>query len=297
MDFADFTHSYYLNHQNYKVIDNPKASEPDLAVIYFSSVGLFSAKNYVTRLENDYYEFHRNRVERAGRHIYIRDVALAIYTIGINPQINTIPKVLELLQELTQGYRVVTLGVSGGGYMAMLAGTYLKADYAVSLSGVVHFDHVSDYFKTLPAWVNWRPGYEEYYNIVDRIKDDGLDIFQFDAGRCREDIENAELMRPVKGTHLITVDYPVHAGEVDAPAVGQIINMTKPQLQDLFDSFHGQMISKFALNWKVLPWKIWLSFYFKKLRKNFIRLKFSKKGNLIVLLGIPLLNTTGNPEI
>ena len=296
MDFADYTHQYYLNNPNYKVIDNPDASDPGLAVIYFSSVGLFSEKNYQTRLENDYYEFHRNRVERAGRHIYIRDVALAVYTIGINPQINSIPKVLELLKKLTEGYRVVTLGVSGGGYMAMLAGTYLNADYAVSFSGVVHFDHVYEYFTKLPGWINWQPGYEEYYNIVSRIKDGGLDIFQFDAGRCQEDIDNALLMRPVKGTHLINVDYSVHAGEVDAPAVGQIINMNKSQLLELFKHFKGRMISKRALNFQVLPWKIFLSFYFKKLRKNFFRVKFGKKGSLIVVLGIPLVNTTGNPE-
>ncbi len=296
MDFADFTHQYYLNNPNYKVIDNPHAAEPDLAVIYFSSVGLFSEKNYQTRLENDYYEFHRNRVERAGRHIYIRDVALAVYTIGINPQINSIPKVLELLKELTAGYRVVTLGVSGGGYMAMLAGTYLHADYAVSFSGVVHYDHVYEYFTALPDWIDWRPGYEEFHNIVDRIKDGGLDIFQFDAGRCQSDIDNAVLMQPVKGTRLINVDYPVHAGQVDAPAVGQIINMTKPQLLKLFEHFKGRLISKRALNFQVLPWKILLSFYLKRLRKNFIRVKFSRKGSLIILCGIPLLNTTGNPE-
>lgn len=142
----DLLKPIYENQDNYKIIDNPDAAEPDLVAIYFLSVGWCSPKNVHTRIAEDYYEFRRNQVKRAGRHIYVRELALASYAIGINPQINTIDKLLILLQEKTAGYKkIVTMGSSGGGFMAMISGVYLHAQYIISLSGPIDLLPFSKY--------------------------------------------------------------------------------------------------------------------------------------------------------
>ena len=80
----EFIKQFYNTKKNFKVEDNPRAEEPDLAVIYFSSLGIYTDENYMKALTSDYYEFHRNPIRRAGRHIYVRDVCRAFYLNGIN---------------------------------------------------------------------------------------------------------------------------------------------------------------------------------------------------------------------
>ena len=57
MNLEQYAEHFYQHKENYKIIDNPDAAEPDLCAVFFSSVGLYSEKNFAARLDADYYEF------------------------------------------------------------------------------------------------------------------------------------------------------------------------------------------------------------------------------------------------
>lgn len=66
--------------------------------------------------------------EKAAKQIFVRDIYKNFCIEGINAEFNSHYKVAEKLKMLTQGYKVVTVGSSAGGFMAILFGCLLNAE-------------------------------------------------------------------------------------------------------------------------------------------------------------------------
>jgi hypothetical protein len=124
---------------NYLIEYNDKYKHIPRCIIYFSSHDIYypntelAFKNRI--LEKDYYEMYHTRIEKAYKHIFIRDIQKQWYIAGINDRINTPQLLLEFLKEETKGYQVVTLGSSAGGYAAVLYGSLLFAQFVLSFNG------------------------------------------------------------------------------------------------------------------------------------------------------------------
>ncbi len=119
--------------ENIKVVD--LENETGLCYIFFSDNGLYNP-NYRDDFEENiikknYFEWEnicKSRKIRkiAQRIIYVRDIWKSWYVRGINRKLDTVYKLIDALKELTDGYRVITVGNSAGGYMATLAGIKLR---------------------------------------------------------------------------------------------------------------------------------------------------------------------------
>lgn len=295
MNLEQYVDHFYHHEKNYKVIDNPAAEEPDLCAVFFSSVGLFSEKNFAVRLDGDYYEFHRNPVKRAGRNIYIRDVRLAFYLDGINSEINSTDKLFVLLKELTKGYRVITIGISAGGYMAMLAGSVLGAEYAISESGTVNLDFMQHHFNKFPWSQKWSADSDSpYWKIVPHLQRNPITIYEFEAFQNPADRENAALLAEVPTVKFFNIGCDSHGTVLDSPAIGAFINLRPAQIENLYRHCNGRIVSRAEFNRQVLSlWQL-MKFYGKKLRKNLLKIKFGRKEKLLIIAGITLFNSTSN---
>lgn len=163
--------------------------DSDICYIFFSSHGLYYPDTEeVFRkeiLEKERYEWkwvakNSSVYERAGRVVFVRDVWKCHYQRGVNSNNDTIDKTLDLLMHLTNGYRVITIGSSAGGYMAVLSGIKLNADYILNFSGQYHLtgrginntycdltDLLKKYtgkiFYFVPA--HYEPDYIEYLSV------------------------------------------------------------------------------------------------------------------------------------
>ena len=291
----EFIKRFYDTKQNFKVEDNPRAEEPDLAVIYFSSMGLYSPKSCFRRLNSDYYEFHRNPIRRAGRHIYVRDVCQIFYLNGINAKCNSIEKIIKLLASLTKGYKIITLGISGGGYMAMLAGAKLGAKYVISESGMVDLSGYHDNFPQSPKWVNWKKDESfKYFDIFQLLKNSKTEVFQIEAAECQADHPNFHKMEKLPDVVFLNVKTAAHGGALDAPALGNLINLPETKLRLLFKKYQGKKVSRTGMNVELLSFRQLLSWYLKKTLKNFLKVKISRKEKILIFLGFVLYNTTQN---
>lgn len=171
---------------NYKIVDFDNKSE--LCLIVFSSNGLYSPNNYDQLLsvyKNTKFEYDKildNIIIKKyfKRIIFVRDVLRHFYMNGINNKINSVAKTFDLLNKLTEGYKCYTLGNSSGGFVAILAGSYMPNVVRVySAGGVVD-----------P--LNWHGPYFDYnFNELDYVKE--LDEIQKNDLRLDSIIETYKI--------------------------------------------------------------------------------------------------------
>jgi len=128
---------------NHKIVfDDTRPKE--ICALYFSSNNIyFPNDESVFRkriVEADAYEWYRTRVRAAHKHVFLRDVFKQWYLTGLNDKVSTPEALLEFLRAQTEGYRVVALGSSAGGYAAVLYGSLLGAERILSFNGQMELD-------------------------------------------------------------------------------------------------------------------------------------------------------------
>jgi hypothetical protein len=74
-------------------------------------------------------------MKNAGKLIFVRDIFKSWYVCGISDRYSSIDDMIDFLKEETKGYKVITVGNSAGGYMAVLAGVLLGAERVFNFSG------------------------------------------------------------------------------------------------------------------------------------------------------------------
>ncbi len=120
-----FTHEFYkteefqkaYNSLNYEIIETPenpisKDNNPDnlpACVIYFSSNGWYTRENLESFKEmyfkKNRFEWKKNLIKTAQKHIFVRDIYQTWYVNGINSTINTQSALIDFLKEQTKGYK------------------------------------------------------------------------------------------------------------------------------------------------------------------------------------------------
>ena len=91
-------------------------SQSNLCAIYFSSNGIYfpNTENTFNEIivKKNRYEWYDTRVKDAQKHIFVRDVLKQWYVKGINSQIDTQAKLLDFLRKETEGYDIITIGIT-----------------------------------------------------------------------------------------------------------------------------------------------------------------------------------------
>jgi hypothetical protein len=135
---SDTVKSHYTSNKNY-IIEHDEANEKEYCIIYFSSNDLYFPNSVDAFTESiikkNRYEWYKNRINKGHKHIFIRDIKKQWYLSGINGEIDSPPKLLNFLRRETIGYKIITIGSSAGGFMAVLAGQMLGAETTLSFNG------------------------------------------------------------------------------------------------------------------------------------------------------------------
>jgi hypothetical protein len=124
--------------------NNSDDCEKDLCVIYFSSNEIYYP-NTITAFEysiidRDKYEWKRNKLPNAGKHIFIRDIRKQWYIGGINASLDTPLKMVDFLKAETAGYQVFTIGSSAGGFAAVLFGSLLQVSRVYAFNAQLNLE-------------------------------------------------------------------------------------------------------------------------------------------------------------
>lgn len=271
----------YNNQPNYKIVEEDK--EGDLCAIYFSSNGLYTqnTEEEFTRviLEKNRFEWQNNRIEKAKKHIFLRDVFKSAYATGINSKINSMHKIIEFLKEETKGYKVVTLGSSSGGYAAFVTGVKLNADYIFSFTGqfnIYNFtlQHVYDFKRQSPFYkFKDDPEYNQYYNLLETDgKTCNIPVFYFTSTQ-RLDVLQKNLVQTYDNIFTFDMKSDDHRLPVYVFNFKDILNMDKNKLIRLGYKYSFKKISRFRLSVEVTGFKKTI----KELIKGYIKSKKKSK--------------------
>lgn len=230
---------------NYVILDN-KACDNNLCYIFCSSNGLYTINDldsYNKMIKKKRFEYQNiAKGIKARKIIFLRDIWLSWYALGINYRLNNIDKMLYFIEEETDGLEIIAVGTSSGGYLASIIGSKLKNVTIVfsncgQYSLYNHNDHVLRN-PILSEGVNV-PKIEKYYDIYNDVIlgiRGGKSLYYFYPERCKHDIIQKEyLISNNKDIHIIGFDSRFHGVTVNNFDWPAILAMSALELDAMFD--------------------------------------------------------------
>lgn len=236
-----------------------------ICVIYCSSSGLYYpnteeefVKAFVDR--DDKYEWRNNRIRQAEKSIWIRDITKEFYIRGINKRINTIDKLVDFLKEDTKGYDIITVGSSGGGYIATVLGCALNAKRVYCFSGFFNLDIVDAETWPLVAEYGKHEEYHKWYNLRNLIQTSGVKVFYFYPNKLEGDRKQAEIVRGLSNVYTFQYNSDRHGipfkDRWHIPILHMVLNMSERRLLKLFNMFREKGISSIQWNYLVVIFRL-----------------------------------------
>lgn len=227
------------------LIDYSIRNHSKICTIYFSSNGIYypNTENTFNEIviKKNRYEWYDTRVKAARKHLFVRDVYKQWYVKGINSQIDTQAKLLDFLRKETEGYDVITIGSSAGGYASALYGTLLHAKIVlafspqITLEGIVFDDKENKNPILRESKLN-----SNMMNIWDTIKGNNH-IFMFYSIHSITDRLDIELADKAE-VNVVKFYGDVHGVPFKSFALPTVINMDIKSLRLLTKRIHNPML-------------------------------------------------------
>lgn len=243
----EYIEEYYNTRSNYKIVKN-NTIKNNLCVIYFSSNGIYDPHTVEsfnkTIVEKDRFEWYSNRIEKANTHIFVRDLFKQWYIEGINTSVSSIDKLIVFLKELTEGFDVITVGSSAGGYASVLFGILLNAKCIYSFSGQFNLDYLLD--KNYPNQYNCiarnkdNPNVSKYINITNIIKGSQIPIVYFYPALCKEDIYQYNQINDFDNFIVLPINSFVHGVTIYSFNMKTTLNLNIEELKRIKNKFKNK---------------------------------------------------------
>lgn len=245
----DFLEQY--NTPNYRIIDNDCVGG-GYCYIYFSGNGIYDPdtlevfRNKI--ILNDRYEWLRWK-SKSSREIFIRDIYKEWYLRGISAKYNNIEKVYMLLKELSQGYKVVTVGSSAGGYAAVLFGCLLKAEKVFAFSAQFN----------LTDWLAKRNilnssevlEQNQYIDITSKIVNSHTQIYYFYPAYSDVDKIQSDFVVEIKNVHIFGIKSSLHGRALYPNCIPDLLAANDKKLEILKKNYVNKIVSPFKMALKI----------------------------------------------
>ena len=195
---------------NYLIKDNKQNNVEKIAVLYFSSSGIYfpNTEEMFSKafVENDKYEFLDSELKiKADKEIYIRDIAKQFYITGISQMCPDMDSLFQLLKKETEGFKVITVGSSAGVYAATLIGYLLNAELIYCFSGYFNLEIVdTETWFYVEKYKNNRSR-NKYYKLGNYIKTNKTKLVYFYPTRLSDDVKQAEYLMKYKNDNMAIV--------------------------------------------------------------------------------------------
>ncbi|MBQ6886198.1 MAG: alpha/beta hydrolase fold domain-containing protein [Lachnospiraceae bacterium] len=188
----------------------------------------------------------------------------------INTNIDSIDKLYKWLKERTEGYRIITVGNSAGGYMAALMGSLLKAEMVFDFSGQFSLYATKDVLTKYALLKKYSEDKErKYFDICDYMKHNE-NVMYFWPGKSESDIVQYEL---VKATKIYSFKFKVciHGQSMYSANIPYLLVQDKQYLVDLYKNYEGKDIVKEEFFIRTKGVKALVMMYLLILKKKIIK--------------------------
>ena len=225
---------------NFLVIYDEQCTVKNYCAVYFSSNDIYypnTKETFHRRIvEQDTYEWYSTRIEKAYKHIFIRDIYKQWYLKGINNRIDTPEKLLEWLKAETKGYKVIALGSSAGGYAALFYGSQLRAERILAFNPQFELNSLferSDESKNPILYRLRGTEWSKHFDIAPMLNNAASDIYYFYSLKSSWDILQCQHIKDIKRIHQIGFSTSHHGIPFLKVALPKVINMAHSDWQRL----------------------------------------------------------------
>lgn len=272
--------------KNYMVKQISDSNET--CVIYFSSSSIYypNTENAMKEqiIDKNFYEWKKYPILNANRFIYVRDVAKQFYIYGISKECASINELIKLLEELTKGYNIITVGSSAGGYMASLAGALLKAKTVYCFSGFFSLSNVNQEVWYLLKKEKENSKYNQYYEIA-KYMEEAIDtsFFYIMPGLSKDEINNDsvqyEYVKNIPNVYALKIKEKEHGVCMYPYVLKEFINKDTSEMKKIFRKYKGRLVSKWKFSILVIGIRrsviLYIQYIWKRI-KNVIKVKCLK---------------------
>lgn len=285
--------------ENYEVVDFDNDSK--ICMVFCSGHGLYGKKPVTEEIFSDVllnknrYEWKRTAYSKklkkyVKRVIFVRDIYTQWYITGLSAQNPTIDCVIKLIDNLSSGYEVITVGNSAGGYLAAILAEKLEAKSCFNFSGQFQLwceweytPFIRDYFEDRDR--------EKYYDITNlhgRCNSNTI-IYYFYADKCKADVYQASLVEKKHNVKLFAFDEIYHGSSMYPINIPYILVSDEDKLENLYRKYESKSIGSLSFLFSSLGFRIALyeivKYFFvhsiircKKIFKSVIQYMSVEKG-------------------
>ena len=204
--------------------------------------------------------------------IFLRDPKFSFYINGIDENLNTADKVIDLIIKITQGLDVYCIGYSSGAYMSMILGClHQNVKRVFNFGGIINIldwhgaYHNYDY-RDLEVVKNATNKQKKFFNIETLLTNSSTRIYSFYAANCQADVSILESLDRLNlsNNQIIKFDTCKH-GDYCLPFDYKLLFLkTDKQLDVLFSKFKNRTISPIKFSFALQgPFKLFISFITK----------------------------------
>ncbi len=234
---------------NFLIQYDKQCPTKEYCAIYFSSNDIYfpNTKEIFRKriVEKNFYEWYETRIERAYKHIFVRDIYKQWYLKGINSAIDTPEKLMNWLEAETKGYKVIALGSSAGGYAAILYGSKLHAEHIFAFNPQFELSSLferSDEEKNPLLYRLRGTEWSKYFDITPMMSVAPNNIYYFYSSKSLWDIKQYQHINDVKGIHRIGFSTSHHGIPFLKVALPKVLNMDTKDLCRLESQMNNSAI-------------------------------------------------------
>ncbi len=237
-----------LGHNNYLIEYSNQVTSEKYCIIYFSSNDIYYPNNEQAfkdqLLKKNRFEWYGTRINKGSKHIFIRDIQKQWYLKGINNTINTVDKLSAFLQIETEGYKIITIGSSAGGYAAVLFGQILNAEQIITING--QFNH-QGLLQTSTEELNPiifrerdNADVNKYFRLNEHISTPETIYYLF-SGKSKWDIDQNMLVNDI-ALNRIEFSTSHHGIPFLKSSLSRVINMSTNNFGMLVNKVHNPLL-------------------------------------------------------
>lgn len=232
---SEIVNKVYQEQKNY-LIEFDEKGDKEWCAVYFCSNDIYypnTEEIFRKRIvEKNFFEWYHSRITIASKHIFIRDIFKQWYLAGINKNINTPEKLIEFLKKETEGYKVVTIGSSAGGYAAILYGSFINTQYTLAFNPQLEIRSLLKRSTEAinPLLFRIKDQRKQYFDITKFISK-GVKIFYFYSNASPWDMEqNNHINKNISNLYTIAFRTKHHGIPFLKVAIYKVINLNVEQL-------------------------------------------------------------------
>lgn len=177
------------------------------------------------------------------------------YVKGINSRINNIDKLIGFLKEQVNGYELITVGSSGGGYIAALLGCVLNAKKVYCFSGFFNLNIIDQDTWPLIFELGNFDEYNKWYRIDKLIEKSVTEIFYFYPCLLQDDCKQASFVEKLENVRTFCFKSSIHGipfrDKFHIPVLNRVLNLPQERLRKLHSHYNKKYISEIGWAFKV----------------------------------------------